>query len=54
MKNHIGQQKIILHGRIYHLSGEKILPSWSKLSSDIAPYLHLKFYKMLASGPLII
>lgn len=54
LKKHKRRQKIIVCGRIHHLSREKLMPSWSKLSSDIAPYFHLKFYKMLASGPLII
>lgn len=54
LKKHKRWQKIIVGGRIYHHSREKLLPSWSKLSSDIAPYLHLKFYKMLASGLLIL
>lgn len=44
LKKHKRWQKIIVHVRIYHLSREKLLPSWSKLSSDIALYLHLKFY----------
>lgn len=54
LKKHKRWQKIIVRGRIYHLSREKLMPSWSKLSSDIASYLHLKFCKMLDSGPLII
>lgn len=54
LKKHKKWQKIIVCGRIYHPFREKLLPSWSTLSSDIAPYRHLKFYKMLASEPSII